>query len=276
MVPTVSSTPHHAEGFGIGPPTERLGFSLRREGTTQCAATPPGLAAAVRLAVRSAPEPRHVSWHRRRPAHRKSPQSPGPPSSVSHVPSPRTVMRRCAVDCVGPIHGIDQVPIFCQRSDVLHARPERLPLVESPRRAVDEPAEAVARQVRPHGRLADRDHVVTVVAEGLSDRHAPQGVMSERERGRPVALTCPPPAVHRGRRSAARRVEPHGRRVGDPAITGRPADARRQLVAPAALVAKDEARLAAGQVGETVNTVDPPPCPWPVEDDVIAAGRYSR
>jgi hypothetical protein len=31
------------------------------------------------------------------------------------MPSPRTVIRRCAVECVGPIHGIDHVPIFCQR-----------------------------------------------------------------------------------------------------------------------------------------------------------------
>jgi hypothetical protein len=87
------------------PPLHRYAV-IGGERSGQCATPLPVLVAAVRLPVGVAPEP---PTHRRRgrgAVHWKSPQSPGRPSSVSQVPSPRTVIRKCAVEWVGPIHGI--------------------------------------------------------------------------------------------------------------------------------------------------------------------------
>jgi hypothetical protein len=119
---TVPAISGFVEPLGVDASPEGAGFRKRGIWAGQGAAMLPGLVAAVRLAVRGAPGPGLVGRHCRRPAQAQSPQSPGPPSSASHEPSPRTVMRRCAVACVGSTHRIDPVPIFCQRSDVCCTR----------------------------------------------------------------------------------------------------------------------------------------------------------
>jgi hypothetical protein len=202
----------------------------------------PGLVAAVTLAVRGAPEPGLVGRHCRRPAQAPSPQSPGPRSSASHEPSPRTVMRRCAVAYVGPTHGIDPVPIFCQRSDVCCTRARTAATRRSPtarRRRTSGihcwscPVARSAHRPRPRRNRRKRTS---------AHRHTPQRVVAEPERRRPVALACPHPAVHGVRGRAVPLVEPDSGRVGDPAVTGRALNARRQFVAPGGLVVKDVAR----------------------------------